>query len=194
MLFENRSARSFSIPILTIKRFLRPSAAKVTWEQNREACTVKVLEAEPARERVLLLETDALLVEQEFLRSESDHRLLNGLQMVVSLLSLQSRTAVAPEVAAQLCVAENRVATIERVHRRLHFQDGTKAVALRKYLREFCQDCSTLSSFDCTPTSELLVDGTEIEGPTSKAIPLGFIANELITNAVSMGRVELQLV
>jgi two-component system, sensor histidine kinase PdtaS len=195
MLFEHASARSFPIPILALKRFLRPSAAKITCEQNRETSTVKVLEAALAREHALLLEKDALLLEkdallaeQEFLRSESDHRLLNGLQMVVSLLSLQSRNAVAPEVAMQLSVAANRVATIERVHRRLHFHDGAKTVALRKYLREFCQDFSTISSFDCALTLEMLVEGTEIEVPTTKAIPLGFIANELITNAIKYGK------
>jgi two-component sensor histidine kinase len=192
---ESSSARSFPTPILDFKRLLRPLAGKVTREQHLEISSVKVLEAALARERVLLqekdallLEKDALLAEQEFLRSESDHRLLNGLQMVVSLLSLQSRAAATPEVATQLCVAANRVATIERVHRRLHFNDGTKTVALRKYLREFCQDVSTISSFDPALTLEILVEGTEIEVPTAKAIPLGFIANELITNAVKYGK------
>jgi two-component sensor histidine kinase len=74
------------------------------------------------------------------------------------------------------------------VHRRLHFHDGTKTVALRKYLRDFCQDFSTISSFDPALTLELLLEGTEIEVPTTTAIPLGFIANELITNAVKYGK------
>ncbi|MEY4707792.1 MAG: hypothetical protein RJB58_1515 [Pseudomonadota bacterium] len=107
--------------------------------------------------------------------------------MVVSLLSLQSRSDVTPEVATQLSVAVNRVATIERVHRRLHFYDGTKTVALRNYLREFCLDFSAISSSDSTKTLEILVEGNEIEVPTLTAIPLGFIANELIVNAVKYG-------
>jgi two-component system, sensor histidine kinase PdtaS len=188
---ENSSAGAFPTPILDFKRLLRPLAGKVTRQQHLEKSSVKVLEAALAREHVLLLEKDALLAEQEFLRAESDHRLLNGLQMVVSLLSLQSRAAVTPEVATQLRVAANRVATIERVHRRLHFHDGTKTVALRKYLREFCQDVSTISSFDPKLTLEILVEGTEIEVPTTKAIPLGFIANELITNAVKYGKGQI---
>ena len=180
---------------MAFKRLLRPSAAKVTCDQHLEICPVKALEAALAREYALiqekdalLLEKDALLAEQELLRSESDHRLLNGLQMVVSLLSLQSRAAPTSEAATQLSAAANRVATIERVHRRLHFHDGTKTVALRKYLREFCQDFSTISSFDPAPTLDILVEGGEIEVPTAKAIPLGFIANELITNAVKYGK------
>lgn len=189
MLFEN-TARA-----ITNKRFLRPPVILATCEHHLEICPVKALEASIAREHALiqekdalLLEKDALLAEQEFMRSESDHRLLNGLQMVVSLLSLQSRSAIAPELATQLSVAANRVATIERVHRRLHFHYGTKTVALRNYLRELCRDFSIISSFDPAKTIEMQVEGTEIEVPTTKAISLGFIANELITNAVKYGK------
>jgi len=173
---------------LTFRRFLPPAIAKMTCEQHLSHCPVHALEEALIREQTLLREKDALLAEQYLLRSESDHRLLNGLQQVVSLLSLQSRAAAAPEVAAQLSIAANRVATIERVHRRLHFHDGTKTVALRKYLSEFCHDYATISSFDPMPTLSILVEGDEVEIPTVKAIPLGFIANELITNAVKYGK------
>ena len=195
MSFENSNSHSLPAQILAFKRLLRPSAAKVTCEQHLEICPVKALELALAREYALLQEKDALLqekvalvAEQELLRSESDHRLLNGLRMVVSLLSLQSRAAPSSEAAAQLSVAAGRVATIGRVHRRLHFHDGTKTVALRQYLREFCQDYSTISSYDPALTLEILAEGEELEVPTAKAIPLGFIANELITNAVKYGK------
>jgi len=138
-----------------------------------------------AREQTLLREKGALLAEQELLRSESDHRLLNGLQLVVSMLALQSRAAVVPEVAAQLSIAANRVATIERVHRRLHYNDGTKTVMMKKYLQDFCADFSSMTSSDVGKCIQ--VAGSEMEVPTATAIPLGFIANELITNAVKYG-------
>jgi two-component sensor histidine kinase len=53
-----------------------------------------------------------LIRQQDVLSKESDHRLLNGLQMIVSLLSLQSRASPNAEVASQLAIAANRVATI----------------------------------------------------------------------------------
>ncbi len=146
------------------------------------------LRAALARETTLLHEKEVLLQEQEVLRAESDHRLLNGLQMVVSLLSLQSRAANTPDVAKQLSVAANRVATIERVHRRLHFHDGTKTVGMKKYLQELCQDSSGLTNSSGAPRLDILVEGCEIDIPSATAISLGFIANELITNAVKHGR------
>ena len=131
-------------------------------EQHLSRCPVNALEEALIREQNLLREKDALLAEQELLRSESDHRLLNGLQLVVSLLSLQSRTAVTPEVAAQLSIAANRVATIERVHRRLHYNDGTKTVELKKYLTAFSASSTvaqTATPFPAARPSALITTG-----------------------------------
>jgi two-component sensor histidine kinase len=165
---------------LTLRRFLPPTIARMACEQHLSHCPVHALEEALIREQALLREKDALLAEQELLRSESDHRLLNGLQLVVSLLSLQSRAAAAPEIAAQLSIAANRVATIERVHRRLHYNDGTRTVMMKKYLQDFCADFSSMTSSCAGQT--LQVVGSEIEVSTATAIPLGFIANELVTN------------
>jgi two-component system, sensor histidine kinase PdtaS len=80
-----------------------------------DALTVE-LQAARAREEVLLRDKFDLLQRQEMLAQEFEHRLVNSLQIIVSLLSLQSRTA-GPEAAAQLTVAANRVASFGRVHR-----------------------------------------------------------------------------
>ena len=165
-------------------RFLPSFLSRGVWEKPIEACPVKALEAALAREALALHEKDKLLIEHELLRAEADHRLLNGLQMVISLLSLQSRAALSPEVAEQLSIAVNRVAAIERVHRRLHFNDGSRTVALKESLQELCADSSDLSGTGQT----ILLEGCEVEALTVTAIPLGFIANELITNAVKYGK------
>ena len=157
--------------------------------QRLEGCPVKALEAALSREQTLLREKDALMAEQALLRTESDHRLLNGLQMVGSLLSLQSRTADTHEVALQLSIAAQRVATIERIHRRLHINDGKNSVALKSYLQSFCADFSSMFSSDTCRS--IVVQGCEIKVPTVTAIPLGFIANELITNAIKYGKGEI---
>jgi two-component system, sensor histidine kinase PdtaS len=139
------------------------------------------------RELALLRQKDELIQQQEVLRRESDHRLLNGLQMVISLLSLQSRASPNAEAAAQLAVAANRVATIERVHRRLHYFDGVQIVAFKQYLEDLCRDFSTMLSSEERPEQAIVVEGSECELPTVTGIPLGFIVNELITNAAKYG-------
>jgi len=158
------------------------------YEQGYGADPVRELREVLAREAVLISQKISLAEEQEVLRSESDHRLLNGLQMVVSLLTLQSRAAVSPEVALQLSIAANRVATIERIHRRLHLNDGTKTVAFKIFLEEFCADFSGVMASDEARQHTIKIQCDEISIPTPIAIPLGFIVNELITNAVKYGK------
>jgi two-component sensor histidine kinase len=152
------------------------------------------LQAALAREQVLLQEKQEQSRRQAMMAEEFEHRLLNGLQLIVSLLSLQSRAAPTREAADQLTIAARRVSALGRVHRRLHLLDHLEKVELRKYLEHLCEDLSSLlvrngSSF------AIAVEGARIEIPTALAIPLGFIVNELITNAAKYaeGRVIVRI-
>jgi two-component system, sensor histidine kinase PdtaS len=141
-----------------------------------------------ARDDARIRQQDEVIRQQDLLSKESDHRLLNGLQMIVSLLSLQSRASANAEAAAQLAIAANRVATIERVHRRLHCFDGTPAVAFKHYLEDFCRDFSAMLSSDEGADRSLVVEGVEVNLPTNTGISLAFIVNELVTNAAKYGK------
>ena len=124
---------------------------------------------------------------QVMLAQEFEHRLINGLQVISSLLSLQSRTAKTSEAADQLAMAAGRVAALGRVHRTLHLLDHQEHVEFKRYLEHLCEDLSRLlceELGDCA----VLVEGTNAEIPTVFAIPLGFIVNELITNSAKYAK------
>jgi len=139
-----------------------------------------------ARREALLCQKDGLIQQQAVLSQESDHRLLNGLQMMVSLLSLQGRASKNAEVASQLAAAADRIGTIGRIHHRLHSFDGVELFAVKQYLNDLCRDFSMMLS-PGYPARVVVAEGIEIKLPAVTAIPLGFIANELITNAVKYG-------
>ena len=139
-----------------------------------------------AREEALLSQKEELLQQQAVFSQESDHRLLNSLQMIISLLSLQSRASENAEVASQLAAAADRIATIGRIHRRLHSFDGVETFAFKQYLEDLARDFSAMLSSE-RPQRVIEVEGTEITLPAITAIPLGFVANELITNAAKYG-------
>jgi two-component sensor histidine kinase len=151
-------------------------------------CPVVGLRDALAREQVLLRQKDELIQQLELLSKEADHRLLNNMQMVVSLLSLQTRACTNAEAVSQLVVAANRVATVERVHKRLHSLDGVQTVAFKQYLTEFCRDFSLMLFSEDGSDRNIVVVGTEIELPAAISIPLAFVANELITNAADYGK------
>jgi two-component sensor histidine kinase len=140
------------------------------------------LEAALAREQILLEEKQQQAQRQVMLAEEFEHRLVNGLQLIVSLLSLQSRTATTPEAANQLNIAARRVASLGRVHRRLHLLDHQDTVEFKEYLERLCEDLSGLLLQEGSGYA-IVVEGPKVEIPTTMAIPLGFIVNELITNS-----------
>src|SRR6204780_5121359 len=90
-------------------------------QRERDALTAD-LKASLAREDALLREKSNLLQRQDMLAQEFEHRLVNSLQIIVSLLPLQSRAA-GPETPGPLMIAANRVASLGRVHRGLHLLD-----------------------------------------------------------------------
>jgi len=162
------------------------AAVRDTRKQAQHDALIAELQAAHAREEVLLREKSDLLRRQDMLAQEFEHRLVNSLQIIVSLLSLQSRTA-GPEAAAQLTVAAKRVASFGRVHHRLHLLDHQEGVEFKEYLSRLCEDLSDLL-FQGETASAIVVEGAKIRIPTMFAIPLGFIVNELITNSAKYAK------
>lgn len=142
-----------------------------------------------ARERMLLAKTADLDRQSE----EFQHRLLNAVQMIASLLSSQGRSAPA-DVATQLTIAANRILAFGHVHRRLHLLNSRKNVQFKEFLQLLCADLSDLLFTD-RMSQAIDIQGTELEIPTTLGIPLGLIVSELVTNSVkhSNGNVNIRL-
>lgn len=148
------------------------------------------LRASLARERALQAKNGELVRQAE----EFEHRLFNSVQMIVSLLSSQRRSA-SPEAATQLTVAINRIVALGHVHRRLHLLDRRTTVELKQFLQQLCTDLSSLYHDD--PVAQAIeVQGEELEIPAALGSPLGFIVSELVTNSMKHGdgniKVQLQ--
>ena len=160
----------------------RAVAAKKARGSKRPSTTLAELKAALAREGELRREKRELLQHQVLLAQEFEHRLVNGLQLIASLLSLQSQTAATPEATGQLIVAARRVAALGRVHHRLHLLDHEENVEFKQYLQNLCEDLTGLL-FQERSDYAIVVESANVEIPTELAIPLGFIVNELITNS-----------
>lgn len=155
--------------------------------QKRLDTLIADLTTAQARETALRTANAELIRRQAMMAAEFEHRLINSLQMISSLLSLQGRTATTPEAADQLKIAAHRVAALGRVHRQLHLLDHQERVELRQYLDQLCEDLAGLL-LDEGSGHFIVVQGGEFEIPTTLGIPLGFIVNELITNSVKYAK------
>ena len=112
--------------------------------------------------------------------AEIDHRAMNSLQFVASLLHLQSR-AVGPEAGRQLSTAANRVLAVARVHRNFAADATADRIPVLAYLGRLCGE---LSDILATP---IAVEGSETNVPMAQILAIGLVVNELVTNAKKHG-------
>lgn len=114
------------------------------------------------------------------LAREIDHRVMNSLQFVSSLLSMQSRSPDVGDAAPHLHQAARRVAAVAQVHRHF-YAEGAEEVSCIGFLGRLCADLSSILD------REIAVEGDEATVPAKSIQPIGLIANELVTNAAKHG-------
>jgi len=146
-----------------------------------------------AREDRLRRQIGKLVQQHEVSIKESDHRTANCLQLIASLLLRQSRASASAENAAQLAVAADRVIAVGSLHRHLHCVDGVERVAFKKYLEDLCRAWRAMLSSDDLPRQVIVIEGIELELSAVASISLGFVVNELITNAAKYGQGAITL-
>lgn len=128
-------------------------------------------------------EKTTLLAERTLLLNEVHHRVKNNLQIVSSLLSLQSRGAT-PELKQVLLESQLRVRTMALTHQLLYEKRDFSSVPLANYLRQLCQlvrqtlTTADFISFDFSEMDEQIVLALE------QAIPCGLLATEILTNSI----------
>lgn len=117
--------------------------------------------------------------------NEIDHRVMNSLQLVSGLLSMQSRTPSMDDVSTQLKQAASRVSAIARVHQHIYLSEGIAHANVAQYLQRVCADLSEM--LQATNRGAIQVSGVEVQLPTARIVAIGLIINELVTNAIKYG-------
>ena len=131
---------------------------------------LKIAQDETARRR-----TEEL---QQHLARELSHRVKNSLQLVSALLALQSRTVGDEKARAALADARARIQTVAQVHDQLWRQDDATDIELSNFLESLLAKLK-----EAQPDCPLIFKGEPSIVSTERAIAIGLIANELVTNA-----------
>jgi two-component sensor histidine kinase len=129
----------------------------------------------------LRLSARTALAQASILSREIDHRVMNSLQFVSSMLTMQARATSNPETTDHLQDAASRVNAVARVHHHFQLEESSERVECISYLRRLCQDLSGVLH------TEILVVGSEASVPSKQIQPIGLIVNELVTNAAKHG-------
>jgi two-component sensor histidine kinase len=123
------------------------------------------------------------LKEKETLLAEIQHRVKNNLAVITGLLNLQTEKAPC-EISKNLMIdSRNRVMSIAMVHERLYKKENLSKINLKIYLSELIQEI--VKSFPAQLNEiEILEELEQIELELTRAVPIGLIINEAVTNSL----------
>lgn len=114
--------------------------------------------------------------------TEVNHRVANSLQLVSAFVHMQARSAGSAEAKTALGDTQRRIAAIAQVHRRLYTGDSVNSVDMAEYLSALLAELEETWSTPEAPRA-LTLTAESIQLGTDKAVAVGVIVNELVSNA-----------
>lgn len=122
-------------------------------------------------------------IEKEILLREIHHRVKNNMQVISSLLSLQSRTIQDQTVQHLFMETQNRVRSLSLVHEMLYKSESLNNINYRKYIQSLAT--YLLNSYHLTKgTVTFVIPEHEVQISIEKAVPCSLVITELITNSL----------
>lgn len=156
------------------------------WTKEEEKFTQSV-----AQLLSLSLETDAkqkyrkqlesLVNQKDILIREINHRVKNNIAIIHSLINMQQRKVNDPEDEILFEDLKNKVFSMSAVQEQLHSKKEVDKIEIKEYLDNLINNLQ--NSFDPDNRVKSVLDLDMIKLDITKAIPLGLIANEVITNS-----------
>lgn len=137
--------------------------------------------------RKAVAELSGALETARMLGKEIDHRVMNSLQLVSSMLQLQARQVAGSHAAEQLRVAGLRVASVARVHQHIFRNQSAGSVNAKGYLENLVGELRGSLGAD----KPILIEAEPASLSADLLVPLGLVLNELIINATKHGSGEV---
>lgn len=124
----------------------------------------------------------ASLKEKEALLQEIHHRVKNNLQIIASLLSLQSGYISDPQTLMQFQESQGRIRSMALIHEKLYQSETLAAVDLADYVQSL--SAILMRSYSANAKIRLVCETDPSMVSIDTAVPLGLMLNELVTNAL----------
>jgi two-component system, sensor histidine kinase PdtaS len=141
------------------------------------------IEGEIVERQKAQAEAEVSLKEKELLLQEVHHRVKNNMQIVASLLRLQSRRIDDARTVAILNDSRSRISAMSLIHETLYKPSNLNSVGLREYIKELGRNLFDFYGVDPDRIA-LVTDVESISLNIETATPCGLIINELVTNSL----------
>jgi chemotaxis protein methyltransferase CheR len=132
---------------------------------------------------LLKIQADDLLKQKEVLLAEMQHRIVNSLQIIASILMLKARAVTSEETRQHLQVAHRRVMSVAAVQQHLHASARVDSVEIAPYLAKLCDSLAESMIGESRPAT-LTAAADQGWVLSADAISLGLIVTELVINAL----------
>ncbi len=126
------------------------------------------------------------LREKKTLLEEIHHRVKNNLQIVTSLLSIQSREIQSQTAQAAFDKSIKRINAMALIHEKLYGDEHLTELNFETYLRDICEHLVDFYGFS-SEEIEVFLDIDRVEFELDRAIACGLIVNELVNNSLEHG-------
>ena len=125
---------------------------------------------------------EASLVEKDSLLKEIHHRVKNNLQMVSSLLSLQTKNTRSKAAIEALEEGKSRVKAMALIHQKLYQNDDLSVIEMQGYIESLINSVQSVYKKG-GHNINITIDAEGVELDIDRAIPFGLILNELVSNS-----------
>lgn len=122
------------------------------------------------------------LIEKDSLLKEIHHRVKNNLQMVSSLLSLQTKNTRSKAAIAALEEGKSRVKAMALIHQKLYQNDDLSVIEMQGYIESLINSVQSVYKKG-GHNINITIDAEGVELDIDRAIPFGLILNELVSNS-----------
>jgi two-component sensor histidine kinase len=132
------------------------------------------------RARMALADARRALRQRDILLGEVHHRVKNNLQVILSLLSLRTRSIADPSTRGELQSLARRIQAMGHVQAEIHGEADVTSIVLVDFLRRLARPLAVLHGCD---DADVAVQGPGATIEASTASIIGFIIAELISNS-----------
>lgn len=130
------------------------------------------------------------LQEKELLLQEIHHRVKNNLQVISSLLSLQTQKVSDSNLQEILEECKNRIRIMALIHENLYKIRSASGVDLTAYLKLLID--RLIRSYNMDGNVDFVFEAEPVVVDLNRAMPLGLIVNELVSNSLKYAFVQGQ--
>lgn len=124
------------------------------------------------------------LAEKDVLLKEIHHRVKNNLQIVSSLLGMQSLSIKDESVKTAITESRARVHSMSLIHQNLYKKDKFSGIEMKPYINQLCSNLINTYHFEKKEINLETNVSKDLWLDVETVVPLGLIINELITNSL----------